>query len=655
MRHEFALALMLSGLSARSWAVDEFRLGGTKPWAAWTGQQQMMDDATDPSALQPRELKPGENLLPQLGPWYRWRSPGESTYRLGDVRIWRGINYLRPRAEPRDFVDGDPTTFFSAQNFSDPNEFYTIDLGVPVPVERFAFYPPEGKDALTQEPYRPNFAFKKYELSGSLDAVGIEAEDGVAYRPLDIVLASVDLNIEAVVNIDFRLQYLRFFRIYFFPDKSGRFYFRFALAEFEVSGRGFPPRAVWTSQVIDLGQEVNIGRVRFGASKWRREGDQIAAAPDASTSAQVEIKTGLDTTPTGYHGYDDIGQLVEVTQSAYERLKQRIWPWDPPAVGWRGPIFDDADNWSFWSPPLRHSGELPRVPSGRYLQVRLTLTTEALWDFTRLDSLAIAYSPLLAERVLGEVAAAGDLQPIGHIAEVPAGQTIELVCDLRAEFAAEQAGFDAVRLTLPGAGALLGLEMGDPLQAVAADSTVAEPEGLAIYLPEPIRDGGAQTLRLHLETVMYTASGAVQAEVFTRTGQSLPQQVEGGDASDALGTDQLHMVAIGRALDEVLGEVEVLPTAFTPQGDSINDHVAIQYTLFRLLAAAEVELEIYALDGRSTWRQALGARLSGRHQAMWNGRDEKEQLVAPGIYVVQVRAKTDQGQWAQERSLAVVY
>ena len=110
---------MLSGLAVRSWAVDEFRLGGTEPWAEWTWQNRMMDDATDPSVLQPRELKPGENLLPQLGPWYRWRSPGESTYRLGDVRIWRGINYLRPRAEPRDFVDGDPTTFFAAQTYSE--------------------------------------------------------------------------------------------------------------------------------------------------------------------------------------------------------------------------------------------------------------------------------------------------------------------------------------------------------------------------------------------------------------------------------------------------------------------------------------------------------------------------------------------------------
>ena len=108
-------------------------------------------------------------------------------------------------------------------------------------------------------------------------------------------------------------------------------------------------------------------------------------------------------------------------------------------------------------------------------------------------------------------------------------------------------------------------------------------------------------------------------------------------------------------MNEVLGAIEVRPTAFTPQGDGINDHVAIHYNLFRLLTPAEIELEIYALDGRSTWRQTLGAQRNGRHQAIWNGRNEKGQLVAPGIYIVQVRAQTDQGQWTQERSLAVVY
>lgn len=658
MQAAIVIALICTGsLLKDTEAVEEFRIGGAAnpSWAEWTGQNRMVDDFSDPAALQPRELKPDENLLPQLGPWYRWRSPGESQYRPGDVRIWRGINYLRPRFDPRNFVDGDPTTFFTAQSYAGI-EFYTIDLGTSVPVERFAFYPPEGKDALTQEPYRPNYTFEQYELSGSVDATGVATEEGDAYRPLDILLASVNLNTEAVVQRRFPLQYLRFFRIQFFPDQ-GRTYSKFALAELEVYGRGFPPLAVWESQVVDLGQVVNIGRLRFGVSKWRREGEQIVSAPAAAATAHIEIKTGLDDTPIGYHSYDDIGQLVEVAESEYGRLKERIWPWDPPAVGWRGPIVADADHWGFWSPPLRTSGQRPRVPRGRYIQVRATLATETLFDFARLDSLAIAFAPLLAERVVGEVAAAADLRPLGNLVQVQAGAKTEFIYDLRAEFTSPaQVGFDAVRLLLPSAGDFLTLEMGQPLRDMAPDSVVTEPTGLVVYLPTPInQQQGAQALRLHLATTIYGASGELQAEVFARSETELPQTVESGDASEELGTNQLRVVATGQSLASVLANMTVLPPTFTPQGDGINDQLTINYTLFRILSAAEVGVEIFTLGGQLLWRQMLGPQQAGRHQAVWDGRDTQGRLAAPGIYLARIQVDTDRGRFARVQSLAIVY
>lgn len=57
MRHALAIALVcMGGWSRGTQAVEEFRLGGEESWNAWTGQNKMMDDFTDPSALQPREL-----------------------------------------------------------------------------------------------------------------------------------------------------------------------------------------------------------------------------------------------------------------------------------------------------------------------------------------------------------------------------------------------------------------------------------------------------------------------------------------------------------------------------------------------------------------------------------------------------------------------
>jgi len=178
MRYALVLALVLLNIwPNQAAAVERFELGGSKPWSTWTGQNTMVDDFTDPSVLQPRELKPNENLLPQLGPWYRWKFPPATQFRPGNPRIWRGINYLRPRAEPREFVDGDPDTFTATQDLSPASqEFYTIDLGTQVPLERFAFFPPEGNDPFLQEPYRPNFAFEHFELSASNDVRRVAEE-----------------------------------------------------------------------------------------------------------------------------------------------------------------------------------------------------------------------------------------------------------------------------------------------------------------------------------------------------------------------------------------------------------------------------------------------------------------------------------------------
>ena len=86
---------------------------------------------------------------------------------------------------------------------------------------------------------------------------------GSPYQPLDIILVNRNLNVEAVVNLSFPLRYLRFLRIRFFPD-ANRFK-KFALAELEAYGRGFPPEATWESKMVDLGRVVNIGRASFNA------------------------------------------------------------------------------------------------------------------------------------------------------------------------------------------------------------------------------------------------------------------------------------------------------------------------------------------------------------------------------------------------------
>lgn len=661
--------------------VMQWRLGkgGDQGWAERTGLNVMVDDASVPGAIQPLELKPDQNVVTQLRNWTRYRKPIDLSYRPGMPRIWRGIGDV-PNAlhkeEELEFVDGDLDTYYAGKKTGEGGTagawgmFYSLDLGAQMPVERFVVVPPEGVDPLSQEPFRPNYAFKQYQLTASNDLVLVENQVQTAggvpgvecgcpdyYQPLDIPLASVGQNFDPVIDIRFPLQYLRFFRIRFIPDEQGESirFTRFALAELEVYGRGFVPLARWESQVVDLGQLVNLGQVLFGVSKWRRAGGQLVPAPSAPAGVKVEVRTGLDDTPTAYYSYNDMGQPVEVSEAQYGKLKPRVLPWDPPAVGWRGPIVDDEQNWSFWSAPMRTSGQRPRVGRGRYLQVRVEMETQSLWEFARMESLAVETSPLLADRVLGEVAVATDLQPEEGLVRVRAGAPTEFVYELGAEFSGTgQPGFDAVRLLLPSAGRFLALEMGEPPVRVAPDS-VEEEEGFAVYLPQRIGPAGVRRARLRLETAVYGAAGELRAEVFERSGMTLPQGVEAGDVSAEVGTGQLRVVALAESLEAVLGEVSVQPAVFTPQGDGVNEQVQIGYTLFRVLAAPQVVAAVYTLAGERVWQQRLEGQSAGRHRVEWDGRDAQGRRVGPGVYLARVGVETDGGEVVRVRSLAVAY
>ena len=654
--------------------VSQFRLGGADglDWEEQTLVNLMVDNTTAPGSIQPLELKPDVNVVTQLRHWTRYRQPIDINYHAGMPRVWRGIGDIsRPGhvSNPMEFIDGDLNTFYEGRDFQGSGgrggiwgEFYTLDMGLQIPAERFALVPPEGNDPFLQEPYRPNYKFESYELTVSNDRLVVETQESnpcvcgpAYYKPLDLQLAKVDQNFDAVITIDFPLQYLRFFRMLVLPDHPHKFT-RYALAELEVYGRGFVPRARWLSQVIDMGDLVNVGEVNFGLSTWRRDGEQLVESPAAKAGVNIEIKTGLDDGPISYHSYNDLAQPVEVEKDVYAKLKPRVWPWDPPAVGWQGVIADDINSWSFWSPPIRVSGQRPRVPKGRYIQLQIQLETEALWEFSRLDWVAIETSPLLADRIVGEVAAVDQLYPDGKVPQVSAGEPTEFVLGLRAEFSdAGQQGFDAVRLSLPSTGQVLELEMGEPLATVEPDSIVDEGSDLAIYLPQIIGPDTSDELRLRLETTVYGASDQLRAEVFTRQGGSLPQSVEDGDASDELGTDQLRVLVSSRSLESVLSDVVITPAVFTPQGDAINDQVAIEYTLFSVLNAVEVDVELLTLAGQRVRSLSGGVQGAGHHALQWDGRDEANQLVAPGVYLARIGANTDRGRVVRFGAVAVAY
>ena len=667
-----ALGVLL-GFGDMATAQLSWRLGGASgdDWEQRTALNLMVDVAAAPGSLRPLELDPQVNVVPLLGPWVRQRDPADVFYRTGMPRIWYGVGNLpnSPHGtEPLEFVDGDLETFYADSDFRGGGpgggwgEYYSLDLGLRVPAERFVLVPPEGSDPFNQEPYRPNYTFNQYELTASNNPGMVNAQEPVGggelyYIPLDIPLASSSQNFDPVIDIAFPLQYLQIFRMRPIPD-LGRRFSRFAIAELEVYGRGFVPEARWESVVVDLERVVNVGQVFFAVSQWRREGAELVSAPQAPVGATVAVRTGMDDTPIAYFSYNDLQLPVEVTEKEYDRLKPRMFPWDPPTVGWRGPILEDEQSWSFWSAPLRTSGQRPLVSKGRYLQLQVLLHSGSPWEFACLDSLEVRISPLLAERVVGEVAVADHLQPPGRRIQVAAGKPTDFVYDVRAEFGGDgQVGFDAIRFATPSAGRFLSLEMGAPLLAIELepDNVISEEKGFVIYLPQRIERGGEDRLRIRLETAVYGASERLRAEVFDRAGDTLPQEVEAGDVSEELGTNDLRVLAYAASLGSILGEVSVEPALLTPQGDGVNDEMEISYVLFQVLELTEVAVEVFELSGERVRRLSLQTRGAGRHSVRWDGRDDGGRVVAPGIYLARIEVNAGTGTRARALPIAVAY
>ena len=284
---------------------------GGHAWPDWVEVNVMADDFSVPGALQPRELKPDENLLPilhELHPFAPMQSPTNPFWVDGMPRFWRWYGNLDDSNKPGGFgdpsrigayVDGDHTTFhWYRQHRRMDTEWYTIDVGALVPLERFALQMPPGTTQF-DEPW-VNWVPRHGELTASRDEAQLAEEALVVagmrstysprtssqdYRPLDIFLGSVGDNLIAPIEFRFPLQYLRFVRWRAFPS-GGDLRPDLAYAEFELYGRGIAAESGYVTRPVDLGRPATLGRVFFHTSKWRRQSSRWDETTDADGNVE---------------------------------------------------------------------------------------------------------------------------------------------------------------------------------------------------------------------------------------------------------------------------------------------------------------------------------------------------------------------------------
>jgi flagellar hook assembly protein FlgD len=92
----------------------------------------------------------------------------------------------------------------------------------------------------------------------------------------------------------------------------------------------------------------------------------------------------------------------------------------------------------------------------------------------------------------------------------------------------------------------------------------------------------------------------------------------------------------------------------TPNGDDVNDAVAVSFDLFGIDRAA-MKVEVYDLAGRRLVALLDDIGEAGPYRPTWDGRDTQGKIAAPGLYVLRVEVKVDEDTFTKSTPIAVSY
>ena len=671
----FALGLLAPAVLTAE--VTTWQLGGSQPWAGQDTVSIMIDFERVPGAIQPVRVDPSVNIISLLDNWTTFRQPKELGYIDGErPRIWK---WNEGNGDPTEngvaLIDADSTTYNSSKAEGIGKQFFTIDLAVPMPAHTFGFHTPSGGFRSDGTPLRTD-STPAFQISIQEENSEIFAFKGPL--PLARIVAEPVQNFAPDVRVGFDQQYVRFFRWarkFSIIDETALSRggaegqgnqarsLLGTISEFEVYGEGFPKRATYRSKIIDLGAEQNFGRLFFTATPMRFVAGEAVEAPDARAFAEVEVRTGRDDDPNIYHEYTVTGKEKVVSRDRYENdlrtgfartcascdFVQRS-----PRPGMRAAITYDRDNWTFWSTPTTQSGLPLNLESGSFIQVLITLHSTRFADFVRLDSLWVERAPLLAARVLGEVAPLADPRPAHGFGEVALGEMVEFAYDLSASFSGgNQRGFDQVRIHTGARPAFKELLVGG--QATDPAAIREEDDGLTVILSERVTRANNAPLRIVFAAEVFELATTFLGTVTDSEAETLPQPIVSGDASELLSTNSLRVLSVSAQQPALLQNLRFSTPVLTPNGDGVHDELHVAYALYGLPEQVPVELTVYALDGRRVTAVPQGLQTAGPQTARWDGRDAQGAALPPGVYLISVALQSEHRAASVLRPVGLAY
>ncbi len=626
-------ALALAMLSGRSGALEIFRIGGENlppppeasdpavtftpvPWSDFLEKDGFDDEVfAEEDILRPLFLTPEDNIaLTSLT-----RGGGPFSRGCG------GYQFLLDGCHATRMVDGDLSTFYLKQPYGyvfqsgDRSSWLIFDLGGAFSVNRVRLISTPGTSLYPDKLLVTTSAIPQIVERGQYGGVDPgRSAFSVVENTQDTIEAVFPTMRATEVGLQITVTTSR----------------NMEIAEVEIYGEGFVNRASYVSKMFDLEEPAILGELRWQGRK------------DPGVRIDIHSRSGKTLDPNMYwrntgrgdelSRFDENGKLLDA--KGYAGLK----------TGEAAEITYDTENWSFWSPPYEFADSLGTSvisPSpNNVFQFRVDFQPDALQggevDFVEFS----VTKPPLAQNVVGEV----------YPPEVPLGEVSQFTYAISPTMTPDHSGFDQIEIAAP-----FGLAGVDSVRATGLVDWSAEVESpdstLFSVKLSPRREagdlGGPVEVYFRAPVLRY----GTPFDGWIRDSErplELAQRINPGNAAPEFVSETL---SVRTSLSpRLLADLLVEPRVFSPNGDGVNDISRFSLNLLQVTENVPLRLEIFDLSGRLL-RQQEGLHESGRFSFSWNGRDDQQELVAPGLYMYRIVVKAKNGDDQQTGTIAVVY
>lgn len=610
------------GMTPAQGQVEVWRIGtGGESWAAHAEIAAAVEVRSE-DALRPNGFTPDENIVRAV----TWEDVGtgpQDFAQEGQARIWARVADGQSNMV---MVDGDPSTS-TGERFQGPGDnqtgrIFVYDLGASFPADRIVFYP------------------NPADSSAFIRAYQLEISDGRTFssdgRPTYERLRRVEATISPRADIHFTRQLLRFIKLTTLAPNP------FDIAEVEVYGEGFVPRAQYLSRFIDFREPVNFGPLRLQVERVTLDGQQTSAA-----SVLLRVRNGDDDTPLVFYEVDlETQEETEISAADYDRLSEI-----------RRTQRYDAANWSAWSNPLKidttgtYEFDLSFLPGPRrFFQFSLSFTGTDR-EVMRVPELEFTYSQPLASSAEAEVALRDEPVPIGAVI-TPTGSRTSFVYGVKGTFTGGEIGFDGIRIETPSSPTFQSLAIGEPSVDIEPDSVRVDEEGISVFFPSyRVTAENDVPVRITFETTPLLYNTLFRGWLLDTDGH-LPQLLKAGAGHPEITSGSLRVFG---SLTKPLGRFDLSSDLLTPNGDGVNDAIYLFYDLIFLVEGAEVKLTVLDLSGRPVREIFRDERSAGTFIETWDGRSDAGEMVPPGHYLLKLVVDTQSDSFARLRNIAVVY